>query len=44
VASDRPEAPGLEKARSFEIPVQILPYREKGRNDAECSLLEKIIR
>ncbi|MGC9490092.1 MAG: phosphoribosylglycinamide formyltransferase [Thermovirgaceae bacterium] len=44
VASDRPEAPGLEKARSFEIPVQILPYREKGRHGAESSLLEKILR
>ncbi|MGC9371706.1 MAG: phosphoribosylglycinamide formyltransferase [Thermovirgaceae bacterium] len=44
VASDKPEAPGLEKARSLEIPVQIIPYGEKGRHGAESSLLEKIIR
>ncbi len=44
VASDRPEAPGLEKARSLETPALVLSYKETGKHGAESGLLEKIIR
>ncbi|MFP4482095.1 MAG: phosphoribosylglycinamide formyltransferase [Thermovirgaceae bacterium] len=42
VASDRPDAPGLEKARSFGTPDLVLPYGERDRQGAEIFLMEKI--
>jgi phosphoribosylglycinamide formyltransferase-1 len=42
VASDNPEAPGLEKASALGVRTRIYPYREKGRKVCEEAMREDL--
>jgi phosphoribosylglycinamide formyltransferase-1 len=39
VGSDRPDAEGLARAEALSLPTLVLPYREKGKDEAEELLL-----
>lgn len=42
VGSDRPDAEGLARAEALSLPTLVLPYREKGKGEAEGLLLEHL--